>query len=368
MNNRGVALILSYMVMATLTILSSAFLLSSSTEGNAARNYSNSSRAFWVAEAGMAKVYQSWRDNHVNPTSGTISMPGGGTYTVNAADFPVVKITGALGASQRMIQASFIRIPLAFDNTVSVGRNMTLNGLLCKVEAHDKTRITGTFSKPWGGTAVFDDKQEGVSQDNTTLPVPDLNHNGTSDEFGDFVALGQQTAGGYPASEVVYITSDADVTIFPDTALVGKKVIFVEGSAPGKGNVNIVFGSTWQDNQDLTVISTGQIVYLQPLETGANSRLSTISWGNYVEGAIFRSQHESLIYSHADANFVDFLNWSELTGNIIANRDLTLLEVLTYQKFFYSNRAQNGDMPPGFEYFNVPSGTPKFVDWQETKI
>ena len=175
MNNRGVALILSYMVMATLTILSSAFLLSSSTEGTAARNYSNSSHAFWVAEAGMAKVYQNWRDNHVNPATATVSMPGGGTYTINAASFPIVKITGNLGASHRTIQTSFIRTPLAFDNTVSVGRNMTLAGLLCRVEAHDKTRISGTFSKPFGGTAVFDDKQEGVSQDNTTLPIPDLN-------------------------------------------------------------------------------------------------------------------------------------------------------------------------------------------------
>jgi hypothetical protein len=367
MNNRGVALILSYMVMATLTILSSAFLVSSSTEGIAARNYSNSSRAFWVAEAGLATVYQNWRDNNVNPTAGTISMPGGGAYTVDATSFPIVKITGNLGASHRVIQASFIRVPLAFDNTVSVGRNMTLNGLLCKVEAHDKTRISGIFSKPFGGTAVFDDKQEGVSQNNTTIPIPDANNNGTSNEFSDFVAFGQQAAAGYPASEVVYLPTDDDVTIFPNTALVGKKIIYVQGSAPGKGNVNIVFAGTWQDNQDLTVISTGKVTYLQPLEIGSNSRLSTISWDNYVEGAIFRSQHESLIYTHNDANFVDFLNWSELTGNIIANRDLTLWEVLTYQKFVYSNRAQSGDMPPGFKFLNVPTGTPRFIDWQEVR-
>ena len=363
MNNRGVALILSYMVIATLTILSSAFLWSSSSESIAARNYSNSTHAFWVAEAGMAQAYQNWVNGVTQPTGG-VSF-GEGSYSIDTSSLPIASVTGTCGSNVRTIQASFVRIPSAFDNTVSVGRNMTLNGLLCRVEAHDKTRITGVFSKPWGGTAVFDDKLEGVNQSLTTIPIPDLNQNGTSNEFGDFVALGQQAAGGYPANEVVYIPTDSDVTIFPDTALVGKKIIFVQGSAPGKGNVNIVFGGTWQDNQDLTVISTGKITYLQPLGIGANSRLSTVSWGNYVEGAVFRSQHESLIYSHADANFVDFLSWSEITGNIIANRDLTLLEVLTFQKFVYSNRAQSGDMPPGFEFLNVPNGTPKFTDWQE---
>jgi Tfp pilus assembly protein PilX len=362
MNNRGVALIISYMVVSVLTILSSVFLVGSSTESNVARNYSNSSRAFWIAEAGMAQAYQNWVNNTTQPVGG-VSF-GAGAYSIDTSSLPIVTVTGTCGSATRSIQVSFVRIPSAFDNTVSVG-NMTLNGLLAKVEVYDKTRISGTFSKTAFATATFSDKQEGVSKDATTIKIPDYNNNGTTDEFGDFVAFGDQAVAGYPADEVVHVTTDGTVNIFPDTSLVGKKVIFVEGSTAGTGNVNIFFDATWEDNQDLTVISTGTITYVEPLQYTANSRLSTVSWGDYGEISVFRSEHESVVYSHEDASFVDILDWGQTTGNIITNNNLGLTEVLTYEKFYYSDRAKNGDMPPGFGLLSGSSGTPYVRDWQE---
>ncbi len=363
MNNRGVALIISYMVISVLTVLSSVFLVGSSTESNVARNYSNSSRAFWISEAGMSQAYQNWINSATQPSS-PVSF-GAGAYSINTSSLPIVSVTGTCGSSTRTIQASFVRVPSAFDNTVSVGGNMSLNGLLAQVNVYDKTRISGTFSKTALANATFSDKQEGVSTDSTTIKIPDFNGNGTKDEFGDFVAFGNQAVNSYPASQVVHVVSNGTVNIFPNSSLVGKKVIFVEGSTAGTGNVNIFFDATWADSQDLTVISTGTITYVEPLQYSSASRLSTISWGDYGEISVFRSEHESVVYSHEDANFVDILDWGQSTGNIITNKDLSLTEVLTYEKFYFSDRAKNGDMPPGFKLLPGASGTPYVTDWQE---
>jgi len=213
----------------------------------------------------------------------------------------------------------------------------------------------------------------------TTIKVPDYNKNGTRDEFADFVLFGRDAVANYPSDQVVYIQNNGTVNIFPNQNLVGKKVIFVEGSSPGAGNVNIFFDGTWQEGEDLTVISTGGITYIEPLQYQEEARLSTISWDDYNEGSIFRSEHESVIYTHDDANFVDILEWGSTTGNVIANNAVTdhpsdpqkdgisMLELLTYEKIYYSDRAKNGDLPPGFKLLSGASGTPKLMDWQEVQ-
>ena len=113
-----------------------------------------------------------------------------------------------------------------------------------------------------------------------------------------------------------------------------------------------------REGEDLTVISTGTITYVEPLQFQEEARLSTVSWGDYTEGSIFRSEHESVIYTHDDANFIDILDWGSTTGNIIANNavsdhpwdpkkdGISLLELLTYEKFYYSDRAEH-DPPSG---------------------
>jgi len=148
---------------------------------------------------------------------------------------------------------------------------------------------------------------------------------------------------------------------------IGKKVIFVEGSTPGAGDVNIFFDTSWQEGEDLTVISTGTVTYLEPLQFQQDARLSIIAWDDYRELSVFRSQHESIIYAHDDANFVDILDWGSTTGNIIVNDDMSLLEVLTYEKYYYSDKAINGDLPPGFQGLCSANGvlSSKLSDWQE---
>ncbi|MFH0935717.1 MAG: hypothetical protein V1828_02505 [Candidatus Omnitrophota bacterium] len=369
MNNRGAALILSYMVLTVLTILGSAFLVRSVSEGNISRRYADSARAFWLAEAGLSDGYQDIVNG--NPLSGgqlDFSDGTSGTYQVSSISHPFgteVVSVGSFGTVQRSVSGIVYHIPGVFENTLSVGGNLTLIGLLARVEVYAKTRISGAYSKQFLASGWFEDKQEGVSQDLTTIKIPDYNNNGTPDEFSDFVLFGREAVQSYPADQVVYIQNNGTVNIFPDQGLVGKKVIFVEGSSPGSGDVNIFFDATWQEGQDLTVISTGDITYVEPLQFQADARLSAIAWEDYNEASIFRSEHESVMYAHQDGNFIDILDWGSTTGNLIANGNVSLMEVLTYEKYYFSDRASNGDLPPAFSRLGGSSGTPGLTDWQE---
>jgi len=366
MDRRGAALILSYMVIAVLTVLVTAFVSRSISEGNIARIYTNSAKAFWIAEAGLAQAYSNFVNNVSQPTSPV--NYGGGTYSIDTSGFPSVKITGTFGGVNRAVQASFMRIPHPFEDTLACGGNLTLTGLLARVEVYGRTRISGQYSKTLGASGWFEDKQERVSQDYTTIRIPDYNNNGTTDEFSDFVLFGQKAVQEYPSEQVVYIQNDGTVNIWPNRELANKKVIFVEGSSPGKGNVNVLFDTSWREGEDLTIISTGTITYLEPLQFQTNARLSFVSWNDYNEASIFRSEHESVTYSHANANFVDILDWGSTTGNVIVNGNVSLMEVLTYEKYYYSDRAANGDLPPGFKWLPGTSGTPYLRDWQEAGI
>lgn len=364
MNKRGVVLTLSYMVVMVLTMLGVALMSASVSESRNARRYDEKERAFWVAEAGMAQAYRSWV---ATGNTGTGASFGGGSYTVNTAAMPNVVVTGTYGFGSSTLQASFVRIPNPLSNTISVGHNMALTGLVARIDVYDKTRISGRFTKSGiGASGWFADKVEGVSTTQTTIPIPDYSGNGTANEFADFVQFGRRAVQNYPASEAVYIVTDGTVNIFPTSALLGKKVIFVEGSVPGAGDVNIFFDGTWRVNEDLTVISTGTVSYVEPLQFQTPARLSVAAWDDYNEVSIFRSQHESVIFAHDDALFVDILDWGSATGNIIINDDMSLLEILTYEKYYYSNRAVNGDLPPGYSLLSGSLGTPLFSDWRET--
>ena len=363
MNKRGVALILSYMVIGVLTVFGSIFVSRSVTESNIARRYLNSTRALWIAEAGLAEGY----NNQVS--TGGISF-GDGTYQITITDTSSgreIKSTANYGSAQRVVKGYFLRIPFPFENTLSVGGNFSLTGVKAKTDVYGKTRISGVYSESSGATGWFEDKQEGVSSVYTTIRIPDKNNNGTDDEFDDFILFGREAVTSYPPGQVVYLQTDGTVNIYPNSNLINKKVVFVEGSEPGKGDVNIFFDGTWQEGEDLTIISTGSVTYVQPLQVQENARLSIATWEQYHEVSIFRSEHESIIYVHDDANFVDILEWGSTTGNLIVNNDLSLREVLTYEKYYFSERAKNGDLPPGFLYLCGGNGilTNKLVRWQE---
>lgn len=367
-NRRGAALILSYMVIGILTIFGSALVSRSISNSNIARRYEDSSKAFWIAEAGLNQAYYKLI-NGENVSTDLVNFANG-SYQVLVNNTPTgieIKSTGTYGSTQRAVKAYLLRIPYCFDNTISVGGDLSISGLMSGVTVYGKARISGDYTDSSGSqTAWFEDLQQDVNSDYTTIQIPDKNNNGTADEFNDFVILGQQAIEATNPNEVVYIVTDDTVNIFPDQALSGKRIVFIEGSAPGRGDVNIFFDGSWQEGEDLTIISTGTITYIQPLQFQEDARLSTISWGDYNQSTLLRSEHESIIYTHGNSNFSNVQEWSSISGNIISNNNISI-DTVYNQKFYFSQRAMYGDLPPAFEYLapdtsNVPT---QLINWQE---
>jgi hypothetical protein len=370
MNKRGSALLLSYFVISVLSIYSFAFVAKSISESMMVKRNVASGQALWIAEAGLNDALNNMRISSSWTPSGTPASFGGGTYLVQKVDIGTgieLRATATYDNINRYVKGTMLRIPAPFANTVSIGGDLSLIGLLARVDIYGKTRISGSYSQSVGALGTFEDKQTGVSTNDTQLTVPDYDGNGTADQFNDFVLFGRDATASYAPSEVVYMQTDSTVNIFPNQTLVGKKIIFVEGTTAGAGDVNLFFDAAWQEAEDLTIISTGTVTYVEPLQFEDDARLSVIAWDDYAEASIFRSQHESLVFAHDDANFIDILDWGSTTGNIIANDDMSLREVLTYEKYYYSDRAANGDMPPGFSGLSSAAGvlTTTLSDWQE---
>jgi hypothetical protein len=371
-NRRGVALILCYTVIAVLTLLGSVFLFRSVSEGNVAVRHVNSVQAFWSAEAGLAQAYYN-QINSVQQPGNPVGFPGGssGTYEIAVSDTSSsreIKVTANYGSSSRIVKAYLKRRSYVFDNTLSVGGDLSLNAALAIIHVNGQTRYSGAYyeSADWS-IADFQDKQHEPDISKTTIIIPDCNQNSTPGEFEDFVLFGQETLTGYPANEVIYIQSDNTVNIFPSSGLAGKKVVFVEGSSPGTGDVNIYLNTTWQSGQDLTIISTGTITYYEPIEFHNNSRLSTVSWEGYGEKSVFIGMHNSVIFTQGNANFEDKFEIGYFQGNVISNNDVSLVETVALETWDFSNRCQQGDYPPGFAALSSGSGSlsDTLTDWQE---
>lgn len=87
-NNRGVVLVYSLLVTMVLSVLLGSLYLGSINENLQAKQYVNSLRAFWLAEAGIATV-------KANPGLSAVSGNlGGSNYTYNVASPQVVPGTG----------------------------------------------------------------------------------------------------------------------------------------------------------------------------------------------------------------------------------------------------------------------------------
>lgn len=74
MGKRGVALIMVFLVIVVISILSGAFLFNVINENTLVNRYINSTRALWLAEAGIAEAVRHMPDS----TSGSL---GGASYT-----------------------------------------------------------------------------------------------------------------------------------------------------------------------------------------------------------------------------------------------------------------------------------------------
>lgn len=371
-NKKGASLLYGYLVLSVLLTLSAGFALSTASELNNTKRFRDYTKAFWLAEAGVARFR---KNQTMLDTTNPVNIYFGSNYVTLLKDDTdsqnrIVTATGHVGSITRQLAITFpAKPPKVFSNTMSSGGNLKLLGLIAKLEVYGPTRLTGTFSKSGiGASGWFEDKQEGISTNETTLKYPDADGNGTSDQFNDFVEFNRDIASNYPPSEVVYIQSDNTQIVIPNRSLAGKKILFVEGSQPGTGNVNILFDASWQSEQNLTVISTGTVEYVQPLQTATNSQLNIIAWDDYKEASILYSSHKGVTYAHDAANFYSIFEYSVTSGNLIANNGINANEALSWKRFDYADPVANGSVPPGFQGLlaQAPPGYATTPDlWEE---
>lgn len=389
MNKKAVALILTIMVSVVLATLGISFLLVGINEKNLVERYRYSTKAFWIAEAGLAKAYQDIIVNYSTCPAVESSWEGvsddnfdGGSYTVTVTLGSNLRLTstGTYKTISKEVSAKLTCMPSPFENTLSVGGDLDLTALAAIIYVNGKTRYSGDYNEStFFGNADFEDLQQEPDKSNTTLEIPDYDNNGVPDEFNDYKLYSREVTQDHAQGEIDFEETDfyADdkvvykkvgagetVNIFPHQNLIDKEIIYIEGPE-NEGDVNIYLDGNWQDDEDLTVVSTGQVHYIEPLQTSRESRLSVISWEGYKESSVFVGYHESVVFTHGDAEFEDLLDIGYFTGNIIANGDVSLLELFTLNYWDFSERAKNGDAPPGFDNFVGTILTNKLSDWQE---
>ena len=75
-----------------------------------------------------------------------------------------------------------------------------------------------------------------------------------------------------------------------------------------------------------------------------------------------------MLYAHDDIYYRDTFGYGSVTGNIIAGDDIRFTHTYNDKNFYYSDRAYNGDVPPGFGRIAAGSGvlSSQIEDWQET--
>lgn len=83
LNKRGVALIITFMVIVVLTILGTAAISRSVSERSLTQRYAESTQAFWLAEAGVAKALLQLRGSFDTLNSIAATPLGAGEYSVD---------------------------------------------------------------------------------------------------------------------------------------------------------------------------------------------------------------------------------------------------------------------------------------------
>ncbi|MDD5108267.1 MAG: hypothetical protein PHC29_01975 [Candidatus Omnitrophica bacterium] len=117
MNNRqGFVLIFSLLVTLILSLLLTAFYLQNINESNLAKRSADSTRAFWLAEAGVANAY-------VNFPAGASGALGGVNYTYNAVVTPIsgnyytITSTGGVNRADGAVITRVITASVKIGNT-----------------------------------------------------------------------------------------------------------------------------------------------------------------------------------------------------------------------------------------------------------
>jgi len=350
-NTRGSILIISFTVLYVIVLLAAGFSLLTIGELTAAQRYRDSARAFWLAEAGVARFLNN--PELLDHGSKEFSLPGG-SVALSKHDGQgykrLVTAAGTVNGMRRRIRVEFPgKAPVVFDNAVSSRGNLSIEGNKTAVTINSRLRLGGTLkNKSKHSIVLIEDKKEKVPAPRAALIYPDADRNGTPDEFADFVEFNRNLVASYNPDEVVYLRGDDTGVIVPGAELKGKKIVYFEGSQ-GKGDAVIHLVGAGEAAQNLTVISTGTVTLNLAGKMPASSALNIIAWSGYSESSVVPGLHNGVIYTHGVARFDNIYDNSVLNGNVIANGGIEMGEIWSRKTFNYKDIRTKGALPPGFE-------------------
>jgi hypothetical protein len=370
-NNKGAVLIAVYLAMFALVTLSSSVALFNFTELNDAWRYRETTAAFWLAEAGINQflantaLLDTAEEIVIEEENGVIRLKKDEANQ----KFRIITSSATVGGSTRSIRIKYPSLSTIFENTITSGGDLLVEGRKSALIINDKMRLGGkvvnTSAYP---LTLFEDVREGVQEGMVAITYPDADKNGMPDEFSDFVAFNRQLIQSYPETEVVYIQGDDTYTITPDSSLANTKIVYIEGSREGKGNAIIQFSGALGKDQKLTVIATGTVTHNQAGDAPKDSQLNVIAWTDYFETTALPSVQNGLIYTHGTAYFDELHDTSVTNGSIVANEGIVVREVWSTKTFNYADMRKKGIVPPGFEGLvggGVSGYTRRPSSWEE---
>ena len=283
MNNKGIALIASLLVIIVLTIFASILISRSVFEKNLSQRYASQTQAFWLAEAGANKATKELlvNFNAVNLTNTQLGA-GGYSYSIDAINTTarIVNATGfvpfASPIASRKVQIIAEKTPsLAppgfYDNalyaagTVDVGANgnYKINGtvdcagaFLTDTTTNPKMHVNGT-----------------VYENNLTIaPLYDLN-------YEELKQISQSQGNYFNAS--VSATSDLPTSFWYNQTAGIPNVIFIEGDL----NIKSVSGK----NKTIGgfYVTKGEVIYNETAIVDGSDYNASITGNIQIQGCIY---------------------------------------------------------------------------------
>lgn len=284
MTKKGVALVLAFIAIIMLTVFSAVILSRSISEGNLSRRQSESSKAFWVAEAGVNRALEELRDNYNQ--SGTAVWTGtlsSGQYSVDVSIDGTDRIVTSHGhvpsiadsRQERIIEATMSKIvPSGFyDNAIYVAETADFNGASFSVTGNVTYGLTLEAEHPENvnGTTTYDESANPLAR----LDFEQLNtiSQGQGNVY-DASRLQDVKNGSdnFPSSFWYTraddgIDDDSDGVTDDDDEWV-PNVVYVETDLQLNGNIGTIGGfyvvvgdviTSPDETQDATINGTGQI-------------------------------------------------------------------------------------------------------------
>ncbi|MDO8489661.1 MAG: hypothetical protein Q7S42_06115 [Candidatus Omnitrophota bacterium] len=220
MNRRkGFVLIFSLLVTLILSLLLASFYLQNINEGNLAKRFADSTRAFWLAEAGVASAY-------VNFPAGASGTLGGANYTYDAVITPISGNYYTITSTGRVSRADGTVITRVITTSVKTG-NTDPAKFRYGIETTTELEIKGSVAiNPHGSSKEF-----------STLDFSNL--------FG--VTKAQMQAGathyytpgdfGAPINGITWVEVPSGQTLSVAGNLTGSGVLVINGNVMFSGTV-----------------------------------------------------------------------------------------------------------------------------------